>query len=299
MNWRRIRRVLAVLLLMALLCFIGLSWYIGGQLVAPANRTVGPPPTDLPVTTTTLNSESGSRIATWYIPAHDPDNGTNATVILLHGIRGDRRSMLGHARLLHNSGYAVVLIDMQAHGESPGERITVGWLESHDVRATVEFARQQNPNHRVGIIGRSLGGAATLFAASIDVDALVLEAVYPTIAEAVENRVAMRAGVASRVLTPALLCQLNPRLGTSVADLRPIDHIDEFACPVLIAGGEKDLHTTLSETERLFDAANQPKKLVVFPDAEHVDLLNHNKSLYRNEVLTYLDTHLKKPESNQ
>ena len=290
MNWRRIRRIIATLLLMTAICLVGLSWFIGGQLVAPANRTVGPPPADLSATATTLDSESGSQIATWYIPARNVD--TKATVILLHGVRGDRRSMLGHARLLHEAGYTVVLIDLQAHGESPGEHITVGWLESHDVRAAVNFARRQNPDHRIGIIGRSLGGAATLLASPIEMDALVLEAVYPTITEAVQNRVAMRAGVASRILTPALLCQLRPRLGISVDDLRPIDHIDTFDCPVLIAAGKKDLHTTLSETERLFAAANPSKQLVVFPNAAHVDLLKHNETLYRDEILKFLDAHL-------
>ena len=51
--------------------------------------------------------------------------------------------------------------DSRAHGESGGERITFGYLESLDARAILGFLRRQMPGERVGMIGVSLGGAAT------------------------------------------------------------------------------------------------------------------------------------------
>lgn len=266
-------------------------WVVGGTLVAPANRTVGPPPEDLPFVTTTLVSDSGSRIATWYLPA----DSAHATVVLLHPIRSDRRTMLGRARLFHEAGYAVVLIDMQAHGESSGTHITVGYREAHDVRAAVEFARRTNPDHQIGVVGRSLGGAAALLALPLDIDALVLEAVYPTIEEAVSNRIAMRLGPLHHVLTPLLLLQLKPRLGLSPSDLRPIDPIARAPCPVLVMAGTHDRHTTQAETERLFSAAPEPKQLVLFEGATHQDLLRYDPARYEAEVLGFLDPLLRTP----
>lgn len=143
-RWKKIRRWLAIVLLIAFVgCIVG-SWLVGGSLVKPANRVVGKPPQDLPVVETTLPSESGSNIATWYIPKEN----AIATVILLHRIRSDRRSMLSRARVLREAGFSIVMIDFQAHGESPGEMITAGHRESHDVRAAVEFVREksESPN---------------------------------------------------------------------------------------------------------------------------------------------------------
>lgn len=268
--------------------FAAVAWQIGSGLVAPACRAVGPAPDDLPAVATTLKSKSGSEVATWFIPAPD----STATIVLLHAIRGDRRSMLGHARWLHQQGYSVVMVDLQAHGESPGEHITVGHLESHDARAAVEFARQQNPNHRIGVIGRSLGGAAALLAGDLDIDALVLESVYPTIHEAVHNRVAMRLGWLSHLVTPSLLCQLRPRLGITPQDLRPIDHITQTSCPVLITSGDKDEHTPIDETRRLFEAAADPKEISVFENAAHADLLSHTPEQYKRDVGEFLSRYL-------
>jgi fermentation-respiration switch protein FrsA (DUF1100 family) len=288
MNWRRIRRLLFVSIIISVLAFAGASWFVAGALVAPANHLVGAPPTRLQIETTTIPSDSGSSLAAWFAPC---ENAT-ATVILLHPIRGDRRAMLSRAELLHDVGYATLLVDLQGHGESPGENITAGYRERLDVGAAVNFARTRNSNHSIGIIGCSLGGAAALLASPLSIDALVLESVYPTISEAVHNRVSMRLGPLSHVLAPALLVQLKPRLGISPSQLRPIDHIGNAGCAVLVAGGDCDAHTTLPETERLFQAACEPKQLVIFEGAAHNDLLAYDHAKYR-EIVAFLDAHLR------
>jgi fermentation-respiration switch protein FrsA (DUF1100 family) len=291
MNWRKIRRRIAVSSCLAILVFCIVIWFVGNTLIAPSNRIVGPPPSDLNAVTTTLPSQSGSSLATWYIPARN----AQATIILLHPIRGSRSSMVGRARLFHNAGYAVVMIDFQAHGESPGDYITVGYLEQHDVRAAVDYARRTNPNHRIGIDGWSLGGAATLLASPLGVDAIVFESVYPTISDAVHDRIAIRLGPLSYVLSPVLVAGLEIRCGIAPKDLRPIDHVAQVGCPVLLLAGDADRHTTLAETQRLYDAARDPKKLVLFAGAAHDDLLARDASQYEREVMPFFAKNLASP----
>ena len=202
--------------------------------------------------------------------------------------------MLGRARFLYERGYAVLLVDMQAHGESQGENITIGHLEKLDVVAAVDFIKQNQPDHQIGIIGWSLGGASTLLGSPLDVDAIVLESVYPTITDAVYDRVAIRIGPLKHVVAPALLCQLYPRLGISPVDLRPIDFIDKVDCPLLMLAGDADLHTPIAETEQMFAQAVEPKELVVFPGAKHEDLFEFDRDLYSSSVGVFFDNHLGK-----
>ena len=42
--------------------------------------------------------------------------------------------MVNRARFLHAAGYAVLLIDLQAAGESPGKAVTLGYREANDVK---------------------------------------------------------------------------------------------------------------------------------------------------------------------
>lgn len=287
MNWRRLRKWSLVACLIAVVGLMAAAWFVGGALVAPANRFVGAPPADFAANTIEIASESGSTLAAWHLPIPD----SNSTVILLHPIRGDRRSMLSRARLLRDRGYSTLLVDLQAHGESLGDRITVGYLEKYDVLAAVEYVRSLDPEQKIAIIGSSLGGASALFA-NPEIDGLVLESVHPSVTEAVHNRIEMRLGPLHHIIAPLLLVQLRSRLGISPSQLCPINQLDKLRCPILIASGDQDLHTTIEETRRMHDAAGDLKQLVVFEGAAHVDLLAYDPERYEKFVLGFIDDHL-------
>jgi fermentation-respiration switch protein FrsA (DUF1100 family) len=163
------------------------------------------------------------------------------------------------------------MIDFQATGESDGEAITFGWRERLDVIEAIKYLNGRLPHQPVGVIGVSLGGAATLLATPpLDIQAAVLESVYPSIDKAIVNRLAIRLGPLARPIAPLLILQMRPRLNVAAADLRPVDHVAKMACPILMVGGTVDRHTTLADTQLLFAAAAEPKALWLIPNAAHV-----------------------------
>lgn len=260
------------------------AWFVAGVLVSPARDRLGDPPDDMRLEATTLTASSGARIATWY--RFPPES--RATVVVAHGVYANRRAMLPRARALLEQGWGVVLIDLQGHGESSGEAITLGHLERHDVAAAVAFVKARQPEHRIGVIGISLGGAAAIGASPMNVDAIVVEGTFSTAQRAIHNRVAKRAGPLALLLTPLLTCQLPWRLGVHVAELQPIAQIQRCGCPLLVANGTHDPYTPVNEARELFEAAREPKLFVTFPDAPHVDLYAHNPTLYRETILPFL-----------
>ena len=124
-------------------------------------------------------------------------------VLLVHSIRSNRVEMLSRARFLNEQGYGTLLIDLQAHGETPGDRITFGARESEDVEAAVAYLRNSFPGERLGAIGVSLGAAAIVLAKQpLRLDVVVLESLHPTIREAVENRLRLHLGQLGPYLRP-------------------------------------------------------------------------------------------------
>jgi alpha-beta hydrolase superfamily lysophospholipase len=267
-----------------LLLLAGAVRLLAGQLLAPANSVVGPPPANFPATSLTLETAEGTPVAAWHLTAPD----SSATVLLLHPVRGSRLTMVSRAKLLLRHGFAVLLIDLQAHGETPGEMITLGSRERHDVAAAIAYIRRENQKHRIGVVGRSLGGAAALLGSPLGIDALVLESVFPTVEEAVYDRLQMRLGPLAGVVAPLLLWQVEPRLGIPCSELRPIDRVAAAGCPVLVISGTEDQHTTIAETHRLFEAAAEPKELIEFAGAAHGDLLAADSALYEENVIRFL-----------
>jgi len=277
------KRIILPILVLLLTLFAGV-WIAGSVLTAPVPEPIGDPPADIPARMVQFPSQSGATIHGWFIP------GTKnaGAIILMHGVRSNRLSMLDRARFLSHAGFTVLLFDFQAHGESPGEHITFGYLESRDAHAAVEFLNANAPGERVGVIGVSMGGAATLLASpALDVDAMVLEMVYPTINEAVSNRLSMRFGSWSGMLSPVLTLQLKPRLGITADVLSPIDKVGGITVPKLFIAGANDQHTTLEESKRMFAAAAEPKELWIVEDASHTDLHAKKREEYEQRTLKF------------
>jgi alpha-beta hydrolase superfamily lysophospholipase len=202
--------------------------------------------------------------------------------------------MLSRAKLLLAHGFSVLLIDLQGHGETPGAAITFGSRESGDVRAALEWLKRSAPSRRIGVIGCSLGGAAVLLGRQPSgFDAVVLEAVYPRVAGAIENRIRIKVGPLAPLLVPLLLVQFRPRLHISPRDLEPIHSIGLLGAPVLVVAGSRDQHTTLAESEELFGAAARPKRLWVVSGARHQDFLAFDPRGYDAEVVGFLREHLR------
>lgn len=270
-----------------------LSLTAGSLLTRPSRAAIGPAPPELAAEPVRIAYGDEQQLSGWFLPGRAGEGA----VLLLHGVRGNRLQMLARARWLQREGIANLLVDLPSHGESSGGRIGFGRLEAPGTDAALNWLRARLPGEKVGAVGVSLGGASLLFAERRpELDALVLESVYPTIEDAVQDRLAMRLGpLAGRLLSPLLLVQLPLRLDLSATQLRPVDAIAAVRAPLLIASGTEDLHTLWPETERLFATAPQPKALWPVHGAAHVDLHGFDAAAYQARLGPWLHTRLRKP----
>ncbi|RPI46020.1 MAG: alpha/beta hydrolase [Betaproteobacteria bacterium] len=276
-------------------CAAGAVLWAGNRLTEPARAGTGLPDPALGARSLRFPSASGAALSAWFIPG----SANAGAVLLLHGVRSNKRAMLPRARFLRALGFSLLLVDLQAHGESGGEQISFGHREAADVSAAVRKLRELAPGERIGVLGTSLGAAAIAFS---DVhpllSAAVLESLYPSIEEAVANRLRIRFGPAGPWLAPLLLVQLNPRLGVSAEQLRPVDRVGLLGCPMLLVHGSEDRHTTIEEAERIFDRIRAPKELHVVQGAGHSDLHAQGGKGYERRVGEFLVRHLRSASQN-
>src|SRR5882672_1925461 len=95
----------------------------GSALSAPYKQPVADLPSDLSGESVEFSSTSGATLRGWLLPGVK----AGGAILLMHGVRANRSSMLGRARFLSQAGYSVLLFDFQAHGESTGKHITFGY----------------------------------------------------------------------------------------------------------------------------------------------------------------------------
>lgn len=287
MNW------IFLTLLMISTGFVAILWAIGSYLTKPAPAKYENVPAGVEVVS--FSSESGSQISGWIYAAKKPV----AVAVLMHGIRSNRTQMQSRAEHLLSLGITSLVFDFQAHGESAGDRITLGYLESYDAQAAIKFMNAQYPTLPTVAIGVSMGGAAILMAKPVlDVDVLILESVYSDMETAISNRLAARIP-GGRYLTPLLALQLKPRIGIAASQLSPMLEAASVTVPTLVLSGEHDLHTTVSDVKQLYEPLPKPKRLVFFEGAGHVDLEQFDSKQYWRIVEAFLGAHLKMSNDNK
>lgn len=219
----------------------------------------------------------------------------HGAVLLVHSMRSNRLEMLGRARFLNNQGYHVLMIDLQAHGETPGDRITFGVRESADVAAAISYLQDIFPHDRIAAIGVTLGAAAIVLAdPPLKLDAMILESLHPTFSEAVANRLKLHLGNTGEYLRFLLLPYFSFLLDLPVDQLNPVDRIGNIAIPVLFIAGTLDRHTTQSEVKRLYDAALPPKELWIVEGAGHYNMHTFAGKSYEIQIADFLSTYLQR-----
>jgi fermentation-respiration switch protein FrsA (DUF1100 family) len=190
----------------------------------------------------------------WWFRA--PDRPPLGHVLFCHGNAGNVADRLPNARLLVRAGFDVLLFDYRGYGRSRGRPSEEGTYE--DARAAREalLEREGVDPARVLYVGESLGGAVALKLAHEEPPAgLVLQSTFTSVRD--------MAAVHYRVLPSALVPDAYPSLSL-VSDLHT---------PLLVLHGERDEIVPVSQGRALFDAAPDPKRLHVFPDAGHNDLI--------------------------
>ena len=188
----------------------------------------------------------------------------------------------------------MLAVDLRGHGGSASAHHSFGWTESEDVHAAFHWLKRRQHEAPVGVLGISMGGAAAVVGRSgpVPADALVLQAVFTTMREALKCRMALVVGnlVASAV-EPFLSFQARVRFGVWPNAIAPLAAMVRVRCPVMVIGGSSDGYVPQAQTRALHAAAAQvPRVLWIADDSEgHKDIADTEASQYRRRVLMFLD----------
>jgi uncharacterized protein len=256
----------------------------------PRRARLDPAATGFPVEPVMIASTSGAKLAGWYLPG-----AGRGAVLLLHGAKSNRLVLVARMRFLRDAGYSTLAIDFQAHGESTGNRITLGRLESLDARSALAWLKARLPGEPIAVLGISMGGATALIGPPIEADAVIVESVSPDFAGALSNRLALKFGRLGRLLAPFMLGAMRIAGGIDASKLRPIDGIAHLHKPIFVMTGADDQKTTVAEGRELFASANPPKRYWETPGAQHWDLAFVGGEAYRERLLDFLDSTLRTP----
>lgn len=223
----------------------------------------------MPYEEVTVTTEDGLTLAGWYVPS---ENG--AAIIAMHGYQDDREDPLREASYLHRNGYGILIGSLRTHDVNPGELITFGHDEMADFEAWYQFllAREDvNPN-RIGILGKSMGGALSIKYASLNpqIKAVIADSAFARMEDTVDKAIVAILGEKFRFMVPFIVFWSERIAGFQAAEVNTTEWIvDLCGRPVLLFQGGKDESIPINSGDRLYAAACEPKSLWTVPQGEH------------------------------
>ncbi len=252
---------------------------VSGYLVYQYARARGQWGTDEPPAGTSeevsfTSSDDNVNISGWFFGAPGAQRGP--AIVLCHGVWTGRRECLPLALRFQAAGYNVLCFDFRAHGRSAGRFITIGHRETNDVIGAVHFLthRPEVDPARIGVIGFSMGAAATIQAAArcSDIAAVVADSAYTTFVDAAKYSFRSVTRVPHFPIAPIAMGWAKMIMHVDANQLRPVDVIGRIAPrPVLLTHGTLDEIVPVRHAYTLFKAAEEPKELWVIPGAHHVE----------------------------
>jgi len=196
------------------------------------------------------------------------------SAIVIHGLGDSLESYLDHAALFRKRGYSVLLVDLRGHGASEGSHTTLGARESDDVRAGMQYLRD-NGLARNGLVlmGHSMGSVAVLLAAADqqDVRAVIVEAPYDTYRNTIAHHAKLLYGLPSWVpIIPLAIQAAEWRAGFSADATDAVQAARRIHAPLMTIVDGGDPRMTEAIVRQVLDAHSGPKKIWVAPGVDHV-----------------------------
>jgi dipeptidyl aminopeptidase/acylaminoacyl peptidase len=250
-------------------------------------------------------------IRAWLIPGLLPDGKQTLqrTIIMVHGIPGNRSAVLRASAALVQHGFAVLALDLRGNGESASAPRSLGEFEQRDILGAVDFLRtsalpfpQLGRPRAIGGWGVSLGASVLLLAAAAEpaIRAVVSDSGFADATALVRSRWEQQ-GLPSWLLPGTLLAgQL--LYGVNYDQARPVAVVAQIAPrPILFIHGTADTTVPIANMDQLVSAASQSPNAHVqtwkVPGAQHIQALSLMPEAYVQRIVAVYQSALG-PDSN-
>jgi fermentation-respiration switch protein FrsA (DUF1100 family) len=233
----------------ALLFVMQRSLLFPGASLGSGGAEAGAPPPGFEAVV--LATEDGERLAAWW---RAPAPG-RAVLLYFHGNGGALIHRRHRVAALSAQGRGLLIVSYRGYAGSTGAPSEEGL--AHDARAAHGWIAARAPDAPIVLYGESLGsGVAVRLATERHVAGLVLETPFTSAVDV--------ARIGFWFVPVGLL--MRDRFDSA-------SRIARIGAPLLILHGERDAVVPLALGERLFAAAQEPKRFVRLPDARHSEVL--------------------------
>jgi fermentation-respiration switch protein FrsA (DUF1100 family) len=256
---------------LAVLSVLALLWISQRRLIYFPIRELPFPAAAVPsMEEVSFSTEDGLTLEAWFLRAGAVDA---TTVVVFNGNAGNRAHRVGLATGLAEHGFSVLLVDYRGYGGNPGGPTEEGLAA--DAHGAIDYlvSRDDVDPDRIVYFGESLGaGVAVGLATEKPPAALVLRSPFTSLQDM---------GSTHYPFLPVSLM---------LWDRYPnLERIPSIEVPVMVVAGSADSIVPLEQSQRLFAAANEPKRILIIEGADHNDAALNDGDQMLDDITTFLE----------
>lgn len=222
-------------------------------------------------------SFDGLKLHATYFPALDQGANKKKVVICFHGYTSQGMSdYIGLSGYYLRKGYAMLLPDARAHGESEGEYIGFGCLDRKDALVWINWVIQElGDDVEIALHGTSMGGATVLMASGLELPAqvrgIVSDCAFTSPKEVFTHVLHNMYHLPAFPAIPGADI-LNKRLaGYGMDECNAKREVAKAKVPILFIHGTKDTFVPYRMCHEIYDCCASPKKMLVVEGAAHAE----------------------------
>ncbi|HRG92245.1 MAG TPA: alpha/beta fold hydrolase [Chitinophagaceae bacterium] len=237
--------------------------------------------------TVRLQTKKGLNIDAWYARA---DSSAKGTVILFHGIGVNKMALIDEANEFRYLGYNIMLVDFRGHGNSDGNRTTIGYREAEEVKLAFDFIQQKGEKN-IFIYGSSMGAVAVtraIYLYELKVSGLILEMPFYSLQTYLKARAA-QIGFPAQPFAFFTSFWIGLEKGFNGYKHRTARYAAAIHCPVLLNWGTLDHYVNEKEIRAIYEAIpGREKRLIIYEGASHESLLRKDAEKWRTSTESFL-----------
>lgn len=264
-----------------------------------AQLAVPPPPVLAGLEFTALRVPLGAEdgeLSSWVLEPSGPAKGT---IVLLHGVRMDKRSLAPIAVAFSDAGYRSILVDLRGHGESDGAYLTYGAADAVGVSKLLDVVQTEAmASTPIGVFGFSYGAATAIDLAAHDprVSSVVAVSSFSSLRQVI--------GDYRRKYLPAVLGLVPDAWFQRAVDdagllagfdadrAAPVHNIAKARAKVLLIHGDHDSQVPLVHSQRLARASSGRAELLVIAGGTHDSMPLDAGHQLRDRAVSWFDASL-------
>lgn len=212
-------------------------------------------------------------------------------ILICHGYKNSKEFMYTFLDIFED--FNILIFDFRAHGKSEGQYTSLGYHEYKDVVAAAKLLQTRTSRKLPFIIlGFSMGGAATIRAASLYpglANAYIIDSSFSDLQSMFLRGYSLRTGLPYYPFFPVIRAIFHFFANCNIDDVNSASSVRMINEPMLFIHSCDDTFVTPDHGIKLYaNSQNENSSMWIGPKARHGYLHSIYKALYQHKVRTFL-----------